>query len=88
MLDRCCNQRDTLAHFYFMPVSKIFIDEKNNHSIECFVNTQDLCFIGCKQIGADDIYTQQYVTLDLETLTELINELNSVKKEMEDIQNG
>jgi diphthamide synthase subunit DPH2 len=71
-----------------MAVTKIFTDEINNHSIECFVNTQDLCYIGCKQIGTDDVYSQQFVTLDLHTLTEFINELHLVRQEMEAIQNG
>jgi hypothetical protein len=88
LLDRCSNQRDTLAHSYFMAVDKIFIDDLNGHSLRCHVNQYARCFIECNELGSTDLYDSQFVALDLETLKKLIEELTTIKSEMEAILNG
>jgi hypothetical protein len=72
-----------------MPVEKIFVDELNEHSLQCYVNDKERCFIECKDMHKDnDIWYKQFVTLDLETLSELITELTDIKKEMEAFKDG
>jgi len=71
-----------------MPVEKIFVDELNEHSLKCHLNDKGRCFIECRDINTEDIYYRQYVTLDLETLSELISDLTEIKKQMEALKDG
>jgi len=71
-----------------MPIAKIFIDEVNEHSLQCYVNNSSRCFIECRDINTDDVYYRQFVSLDLETLTELISELQEIKSQMEGLRDG
>lgn len=64
-----------------MPKRSIYYDE-NDNELECYINTNNKVYIS---IGQKDEESQfGYITLDKDDLRELIEELSSLEKNLED----
>lgn len=63
---------------------KVFSDETNeSQELELFVNDKGRCFIQAGNLRGDALDYVGWVTLDLDDLSELISELQMIKKQMQ-----
>lgn len=63
---------------------KVFTDDVNEaKTLRVYMNTENRCYITCGELQGNLHYTG-WITLDSDDLTELISELQFIKKQIED----
>lgn len=66
-------------------VNKVFTDGEG-HTLIAYINNKGKCYIEASLDGEpDNIYYSGFVCLDKEDLDELISELKSIRKQMDDV---